>query len=204
MHDGQQKDIDAQDWEQWLVAHTLVEKDRHGPKVLRCADGDYIKVFRIKHRISSARVFNPARRFCRNATRIAALGIPTLTPNAVYRIPHIGRWAVCYTPLAGDTVRDLIQRDALPEAVIAQLGAFIAQLHHKGVYFRSLHPGNVVLTPEGGLGLIDVLDCRFSWFGRPLSASRRQRNFGHFFRYEDAKPLREPLMLAYQSATLED
>lgn len=185
------------DYEQWLAEHTLVEKDRRGPKVLRCANGDYIKIFRIKHRISSARLFNPARRFCHNAARIAALGIPVLRPKALYRIPHVNRWAVRYTPLEGDTVRGLIRHYALPEPAIVRLGEFIAGLHDKGIYFRSLHPGNIVLTPDGKLGLIDVLDCRFSWFGRPLSASQRQRNFSHFFRYEDAKLLREPLLAAY-------
>ncbi len=195
----QSLDVDA--YQCWLAEHTLVEKDRRGPKVLRCANGDYIKIFRIKHRISSARLLNPARRFCHNASRIAALGIPTLTPKALYHIPHVDRWAVCYTPLAGETLRGLIKAFALPESAITQLGEFIAQLHGKGIYFRSLHPGNVVLMPDGKLGLIDVLDCRFSWFGRPLSAAQRQRNFKHFFRYDDAKLLREPLMVAYQFAS---
>ena len=190
--------ISPEEYQSWLDAHTLVEKDRRGPKVLQCENGDYIKLFRIKHRISRARLFNPARQFCQNAQAIAALGIPTLQPLALYRIPHVDRWAVRYRPLAGDTLRGLIQQCALPETVIAQLGVFIAQLHEKGVYFRSLHPGNVVLTPDGALGLIDVLDCYFSWFGKPLRAAQCARNFRHLFRYDDAQLLREPLVAAYQ------
>jgi tRNA A-37 threonylcarbamoyl transferase component Bud32 len=192
--------ISPQEYQSWLDAHTLVEKDRRGPKVLQCKNGDYIKLFRIKHRVSRARLLNPARQFCRNAQRIAALGIPTLKPLALYHIPHVDRWAVRYTPLTGDTLRGLIQQGALPETVIAQFGVFIAQLHEKGVYFRSLHPGNVVLTPEGSLGLIDILDCYFSWFGKPLLAAQCARNFRHLFRYDDAQLLRESLMAAYQKA----
>lgn len=193
--------IDADAYQRWLDEHTVVEKDRRGPKVLRCANGDYIKLFRIKRTITSARLLNPARQFCAKALRIAALGIPTLTPLALYRIPHVDRWAVRYTPLEGDTLRGLVKAFVLPEPAITQLGEFIAQLHDKGIYFRSLHPGNVVLTPDGKLGLIDVLDCKFTWFGRPLSASQRERNFNHFFRYEDARLLREPLMVAYRKAS---
>ena len=41
-------------------------------------------------------------------------------------------------------------------------------------YFRSLHLGNVILTPAGELGLIDFSDLRI--YRRPLPAFMRRRN----------------------------
>lgn len=193
--------VDAAGWQAWLATHRVVEQDRHGPKVLQCANGDYIKVFRIKHAISLARLRNPARRFCANAQRLRALGFATLTPLALYRIPHLDRWAVRYAPLAGETLRGLMQQFSLPESAIPALGRYIAQLHARGVYFRSLHLGNVVLQPDGRLGLIDVLDCRFRWFGWPLTAAQRERNFQHLFRYADGKLIEPGVREAYRHAS---
>ena len=65
--------------------------------------------------------------------------------------------------------------------MLPALGAFIAKLHDRGVYFRSLHLGNIVMTPEGTLGLIDIADMRFS--RGQLTASQRKRNLRHLLRY---------------------
>lgn len=195
--------VSADEYAGWLLQYRVLEKDRRGPKVLRCDNGDYLKVFRIKRAVTLSRVLDPARRFCRSALRIAQRGIPTVTPVTVYRIPHLNRWAVRYAPLAGDTLRDLLSRGPLQPAVLTGVGRFIAGLHRQGVYFRSLHPGNIVLTPAGEFGLIDVLDCHFNAFGRPLSRAQCQRNFAHFFRYEDGQRIRESLLAAYAAATAE-
>jgi len=50
----------------------------------------------------------------------------------------------------------------------------------RGIYFRSLHLGNIVLTPEGSLGLIDIADLSFQ--RRPLSKAKARRNLAHFTR----------------------
>jgi tRNA A-37 threonylcarbamoyl transferase component Bud32 len=63
----------------------------------------------------------------------------------------------------------------------AQLGEFVAQLHARGVYFRSLHLGNIVLTPDHSLGLIDIADLKCQ--RRALSVGKRLRNFQHMLRY---------------------
>ena len=66
-----------------------------------------------------------------------------------------------------------------------ELADFINRLHASGVLFRSLHLGNIVRTPSGDYGLIDVADMAI--FMRPLFAWQRTRNFAHLTRYtEDA------------------
>ena len=69
----------------------------------------------------------------------------------------------------------------LPESrekiwAFVSLGRDEIDLHEKGIYFRSMHLANVILTPDGTLGLIDISDMKT--FHRPL------RNFKHVLRYE--------------------
>jgi hypothetical protein len=51
---------------------------------------------------------------------------------------------------------------------------FVIRLHFLGIYFRSLHLGNVVLTPAGELGLIDFSDLTL--WPCPLPRFMRRRN----------------------------
>lgn len=44
----------------------------------------------------------------------------------------------------------------------------------RGVYFRSLHGGNIVRVDDGGFGLIDIADLQL--MRRPLGVARRLRN----------------------------
>lgn len=86
-----------------------------------------------------------------------------------------------YRPLAGQTLKDIYLQ--APDAFlneVPRLAAFIRDLHNKGIYFRSLHLGNIVLTPEGSLGLIDIADMSVQ--SRPLSAAKARRNLAHFSR----------------------
>ena len=166
-----------------LCAHAVVlEQDRHGDKVLQLQDGRYLKLFRRKRLISTAAWYPYAQRFADNAIALAQRGIPCPEVSEVYRIPSIARDAVRYTPLAGETLRQLVRAGAGTAALRDTLGAFVAQLHEAGIYFRSLHLGNIVLTPDNDLGLIDIADLRA---GRgPVSQHRRQRNLRHLLRDE--------------------
>ena len=168
-------------------------------KVLRLRDQSMLKLFRVKHLISSARLIPYASRFRKNAARLATLDIPTVRVTAVYRIPSIDRTAVHYQPLEGMTLRDHGADHTIDVALASRLGAFFCNLHRQGVYFRSIHFGNIVLTPGGRIGLIDIADMRFH--RRPLNTPRRIRNLRHFFRYRvDAEmlaPASHPFLESY-------
>ncbi|MDH0305207.1 MULTISPECIES: phosphotransferase [unclassified Pseudomonas] len=163
-------------------AHVL-EADGTGDKVLRLRDGSMFKLFRRKRLISSAAWYPYARRFADNCKALAERGIPCPQVMAVYRIAEIARDAVHYAPLPGHTLRQLLEQPGAHAGLRDQLGRFIAKLHETGVYFRSAHLGNVVLTPEGTLGLIDVADLRT--YSTPLRRSQRLRNFRHMLRYRE-------------------
>lgn len=159
----------------------VLEADGSGDKVLRLADGSMLKLFRRKRLLTSAAWYPYARRFADNCHHLQDRGIRCPQVKALYRIGDIERDAVHYSPLPGSTLRQLISTGTAPDPLRAQLGAFMARLHEGGVYFRSVHLGNVVLTPEGELGLIDIADLRLSQ--RPLRRSLRLRNFRHMLRY---------------------
>jgi hypothetical protein len=86
--------------------------------------------------------------------------------------------------LPGHTLRQVLQGITAPavrQALIERFGKFMAQLHEKGVYFRSLHLGNVLVLEDGEFGLIDLADMRI--YPSSLSPSLRQRNLRHMQRY---------------------
>ena len=160
-----------------------LEGDDFGPKVLALVDGTIIKLFRRKRVVTSAALFPYASRFARNAEKLQKLGVPVPEVLGVARIQGMGRDMVRYRPLPGRTLRELLE-DGLSgerlEALKAQFTRFVIGLHDNGVYFRSLHLGNVVLTPEGQLGLIDFSDLRiYPWrLGSYLRARNMRRMQG--------------------------
>jgi hypothetical protein len=172
------------------------------PKVLRLDDGSILKLFRLKRLFTSARLRPHTVRFQRNAVVLQSLNVPTVELIATYRIPSIARTAVHYRPLAGMTIRDHCEANALSAPLARELGLFYHDLHARGVYFRSIHFNNIVLTPKLGLGLIDVADMRYRKRSLPLSL--RVRNLRHLFREASdvahMAPVRSFFINAYRDA----
>lgn len=166
----------------------VLAADGHGDKVLRLKNGHIMKLFRRKRLFSSALIYPYGKRFADNVKELTKLGIPTVKGLSLYRVPSISRIAVEYQPLLGESLDDEIKRGVFGDQQIQKFGAFLSKLHKLGVYFRSIHLGNVIVTPEGQLGLIDVSDMKV--YRRPLPPSLCTRNIRHFCRYpEHAKAL---------------
>ena len=159
----------------------VLEADGSGDKVLRLTDGSILKLFRRKRLLSSAAWYPYAKRFADNCDALRERHIPCPSIRQVYRIASIERDAVHYDPLPGQTLRQMLDDEGDPAPLPRHLGAFMATLHERGIYFRSAHLGNIVLTPEHQLGLIDIADMRV--YRRPLSKTLRLRNFKHMVRY---------------------
>jgi tRNA A-37 threonylcarbamoyl transferase component Bud32 len=172
--------LTADEFERLKVGAEILEQDMHGIKVLRLPNGDILKLFRVKHLISSARLFSHARSFCRNAERLRRLGFATVSIKELFHFSNTDYSAVLYRPLPGNTLRQITLTERLTVSLIGQVGAFVAALHQNGVYFRSLHFGNIVQTPQGELGLIDIADMTIKpW---RLSRNQRLRNLRHLIR----------------------
>lgn len=158
-----------------------LEQDERGIKVTLLPDGNMLKVFRLRRWFSSSLIYSNARSFCRNAQRLKKLGIPTVNIISLNHLESRNFTAVIYTPLPGETVRNLLGTALVSNEMFEKLGIFIASLHSKGVYFRSMHLGNVVYH-QGALGLIDIADMRiYPW---SLFCSTIIRNFKHLYRYK--------------------
>ena len=167
----------------WRESARVLEQDYYGEKVLLLADGPMLKLFRRKSWLSKTAFFTPAERFAANAKELQRLGVPCPAVIQLYKIKHPYRSVVHYHPLEGATLRHMLDNGYQPEqqTLFEMLAEFITTLHDLGIYFRSLHLGNIVHTPNGELGLIDISDMRC--FGKPLPNRLRNRNYRHLLRY---------------------
>jgi tRNA A-37 threonylcarbamoyl transferase component Bud32 len=172
--------LTVEEFERLKTGAEVLEQDAHGIKVLRLQDGDILKLFRIAHVISSARLYSHARNFCRNAERLHALGIPTVGIRQLFHFADRIHSAVLYQPLPGRTLRQMALAGEMDPSLLQRMADFVAKLHRHGVLFRSLHFGNIVQTPDGRLGLIDIADLSIQPFA--LSCTARLRNFRHLCR----------------------
>lgn len=184
-----------------LQSH-VIEKDGHGIKVVRLQDGRFLKYFRRKRFFNSELISPAAVRFARHARQLQRLQIPTLHVESLHRVIDESHTVAIYSPLPGETLRDLLIQKRVGAAQMYRVGVFMARLHREGVFFRSVHPGNIVIDGLS-IGLIDVLDMKV----RPWSMSRwsRRRNWLHFLRTPQdqarmAPELIDALLLGYRDA----
>lgn len=160
----------------------ILASDSFGEKVLRLREGSIIKLFRSKRLLSSSFFYPYALRFVKNAAKLTNKGIRTLKVIDAYKIPSIKRTAVHYEELEGETLRDHIIQHSLNDDITRKLASFVAGLHNEGIYFRSLHFGNILIIRENGFGLIDISDMKIK--NSSLNVRMRIRNFHHLTRYE--------------------
>lgn len=184
--------LNEQEIAQLTEGAEVIEKDGLGLKVLRLADGRYLKYFRRKHLISRDLMVAAAVRFARHARRLTRMQIPTLTVEGLHRIRGNSGTIAVYRPLPGQPLRALLSNAEASTSLMYRIGGFIAHLHERGIYFRSLHPGNIIVDADR-LGLIDLLDMRFK--GRPLSRWQRRRNWLHFLRTRVDWPFLSPQLI---------
>jgi hypothetical protein len=180
----------------------VLETDSFGPKVYLLQDGNILKLFRRKRVFSSA-LFRPySKRFIDNAVELQKLGVPTFQVLQFYRLQAPGMTAVLYQPLPGETLRQIASKDGFNwQQSLPALVGLIRSLHASGIYFRSLHLGNIVVTPDNRMGLIDVADMRF--LRGPLPKYLIRRNLQHFARYIDREKLNDSFpMQALEQALL--
>ena len=180
------KRLGFNEYQNLISGGKVLTRDTRGAKVVKAVDGRNIKLFRTKRLLSASRLNPYAARFARNAALLTKLGIATVKVHAVYRVPEIERDIVIYRRLEGKTLRDTLSRsrDDARHNVLGKLAILIAALHRQGVLFRSIHFGNVLVTGNGYLGLIDVADLRKRRFGA-LTLRQRIRNFRHMLRYPE-------------------
>ena len=198
--------VAANELQDWLSLGELLEKDSHGPKVVRLVDGRLLKIMRSRRTPLLARLQPSAKRFQRNAQRLQQAGIATPLIDECVWIDRDKAVSAClYQPLPGEPLDSMFRKDkARFLELLPQLGAYIHQLHQRGIYFRSLHLGNILQTADGGFGLIDFLDMRFK--RAPLGKRLVRRNFEHLRGYLQRRKVEgfpwDELLAAYARASM--
>lgn len=175
------KKMSLEEYESLTRGAELIRKDKYGDRVLLTPDGMFIKLFLLKRLFSSALFFPYVLRFKRNTISLRKLGIPTVDVKKIYYMPATRRYVMIYPLLSGITLREYLEQDEENREIIADAARFLAELHNKGIYFRAIHFGNILVLPGGGFGLIDVDAMTIK--RKSLSPWHRARNFKHFLKY---------------------
>ena len=195
--------IEKPEFEALIAGAKVISRDSHGDKVFLLRDGQILKLFRLKRILSSALIWPYGIRFSRGARKLQERKIPTVTVTAMYRVRHIRRDAVIYRPIDGATLRKVVATQNCPINLLGRFAGFLANLHDQGVYFRSIHFGNVIVLPDGYFGLIDLVDI--STQNSPLRLHKRLRNIKHVFSYpEDRRAIFDFGVYAFADAYLEN
>ncbi len=177
--------IDQATYDQLISQGKVLESDPWGTKVVETKEQKIIKIFRLKRVYSSALFFPYACRFRRNAKRLKKKGIETINVEKIVYCMAEQRHVLTYKKISGHPVKALIEKNNGDAELIEQLIKFVVGLHKKGIYFRSLHFGNVIVNTEGEMALIDIADLQiYPW---PLSLNQTIRNWKHLLKYSFEK-----------------
>jgi hypothetical protein len=169
--------VSSEEFGQMREGARVLEMDLRGEKVLLTPDNHIIKLFYPRRRFTSAAIYPYALRFWNNAQELHGKGIPTVSCEQLRYDRKNSRHVITYPLLAGTTLRDCLEKSPDNNDYLTRLSAFLAVLHEKGILFRSIHLGNVLVLENGGFGLIDIADMSIQ--RRPLGLFKRARNFRH-------------------------
>ncbi len=173
--------LTGEQFERLIEGGRILRGDSYGPKVYQVSGQRIVKLFRIKRWLSLSLVYPYSIRFLRNTLRLKKRGFRCVETQGVFYCHAVRRHGVIYERLQGEPLDKVFaENSAAARAIFLKSAAYIARLHKQRIYFRSLHPGNILLLPDGEFGLIDVADLRFPLL--PLSLEQRRRNFRHLFR----------------------
>jgi hypothetical protein len=169
--------ISTAEFEQLRAGAQLIERDGRGEKVLLTPDNHIIKLFYPRRRFTSARIYPYAYRFWNNARKLREKGIITIQCEQLRHDRQNKRHLITYPLLPGTTLRDRLAETTDGDDYLDKLASWLVTLHTKGILFRSIHLGNILVLENHDYGLIDVADMSIQQ--RPLGLIKRARNFRH-------------------------
>jgi len=169
--------ISAAEFKQLREGAQLLERDYRGEKVLLTPDNHIIKLFYPRRRFTSAHLYPYAHRFCNNARRLREKGIITVHCEQLRHDRTNGRHLITYALLPGTTLRNKLGETDDRDDYLDKLASYMVTLHAKGILFRSIHMGNILVLENGDYGLIDIADLSIQ--RHSLGLRKRARNFRH-------------------------
>lgn len=156
----------------------ILSDSTEGPKVLQQQNGNIIKIFYSSKKWSLPLLLPHALRFHRSAKRLnnANFLAPSIKTLAYY--PTKKAHVLTYPEIPGQDFRQL--SDNTP-AILEKLPRFLAALHQKGIFYKGIHLGNIILTPKQEIALIDITNVKA--YHKPLTLPQRAKNLAHFVYY---------------------
>ena len=154
-----------------------------GPCVFMLPDDRILKLFRSARGLSSNWLVPYARRFERAAQRLIERGVRTVAVESSFKIQETGHHGVIYRPVPGIEVRQALLDPERCESLLSRVAEYFADLHAKGVFFHSMHLGNIIVDSEGRFGLVDV--ARVGFVRQQLDHGRRARSFKPIFNHPE-------------------
>jgi len=169
--------ISEAEFSQLRTGARLLERDYRGEKVLLTPDNHIIKLFYPRRRFTSARIYPYAQRFCNNARQLRERGIITVYCEQLRYDRTNRRHLITYALLPGTTLRNKLGETDDRDDYLDKLASYMVTLHAKGILFRSIHMGNILVLENGDYGLIDIADLSIQ--RHSLGLRKRARNFRH-------------------------
>ena len=141
--------ISEAEFSQLRTGARLLERDYRGEKVLLTPDNHIIKLFYPRRRFTSARIYPYAQRFCNNARQLRERGIITVYCEQLRYDRTNRRHLITYALLPGTTLRSKLGETGNRDDYLDKLASYMVTLHAKGILFRSIHMGNILVLENG-------------------------------------------------------
>jgi hypothetical protein len=142
---------------------------------------EIIKIFNVRGYISSGFFNTYASRIIKNSIKLKEHEIPSIEITNELAFQYNNRLSgVSYKYIPGKTYRDLGNK--ITKEMITDLAKYISIIHKKGIYFRAMHLGNILLHNKK-LFLIDIAKIHF--YPWPLFIFTRARAFRRMIKYKD-------------------
>jgi len=142
---------------------------------------EIIKIFNVRGYISSDFFNTYASRIIKNSIKLKEYEISSIEITNELAFQYNNRLSgVSYKYIPGKTYRDLGNK--ITKEMITDLAKYISIIYKKGIYFRAMHLGNILLHNKK-LFLIDIAKIHF--YPWPLFIFTRARAFRRMIKYQD-------------------
>jgi hypothetical protein len=173
--------LTTQQMQEIIAGNELLLGTEQYPNLLRTDSGEIVKFFYPKSRLSTSTFFPKAKVFADNGLRLKKLQVTAPLTKRVAYCATLKVYLVIYDRIPGKDLR--MWDEEGNGAALQGLEKYLAELHRKGVMFRGIHLGNILMDDAGQYALVDIsgLSCK----SKPLSLWQRMRNLINLLGVED-------------------
>ena len=195
------EEADPSNWTDWTEVKRSTVRSVYRGELTGPSGGPvavHLKLFRavrLSDRARDAVTGSRSEREFRNLLRATERDLPCVRPLAAGS--HFGSWGSRSFLLTQTEPGSPLPRGPLPTDVAASAGRLLALAHDAGLHARDLHPGNLLLRPDGDVLLLDLTSA---YLGESLDRDERGRALAYFCLNLDGSvldPSARPLLRAY-------